>query len=94
MLSNNKFVLNKKAKKDELIKWGLKHGMYAYEAKSPYEYLVKMNNYQVINIGDKIDQDMLIIGASIDHFINYKTIGEEINSLENVRSLTVRIFTE
>ncbi len=88
------FVLNKKAKKDELIKWGLKHGMYAYEAKSPYEYLVKMNNYQVINIGDKIDQDMLIIGASKDHFINYKTIGEEINSLENVRSLTVRIFTE
>ena len=88
------FVLNKKAKKDELIKWGLKHGMYAYEAKSPYEYLVKMNNYQVINIGDKIDQDMLIIGASKDHFINYKTIGEEINSLKNVRSLTVRIFTE
>ena len=88
------FVLRKKAKKDELIKWGLNHGMYAYEAKTPYEYLVKMNNYQVINIGDKIDQDMLIIGANRDHFINYKSIGKEINCLTNVRSLTVKIFTE
>ena len=88
------FVLQKKAKKDELIKWGLNHGMYAYEAKTPYEYLVKMNNYQIINIGDKIDQDMLIIGANRDHFINYKSIGKEINCLTNVRSLTVKIFTE
>ncbi|MBQ3409326.1 MAG: alpha/beta fold hydrolase [Clostridia bacterium] len=88
------FVLRKKAKKDELIKWGLNHGMYAYEAKTPYEYLVKMNNYQIINIGDKIDQDMLIIGANQDHFINYRSIGKEINCLTNVKSLTVKIFTE
>lgn len=87
-------VLRKKSKKDELIKWGLNHGMYAYEAKSPYEYLVKMNKYQIINIGDKIDQDMLIIGATHDHFINYKLVGKEINCLTNVKSLTVKIFTE
>lgn len=89
------FLFNLKIKKgDQLVKWGLKHGMYAYEAKTPYEYLVKMNKYQVINIASLIEQDMLIIGANQDHFINYQIVGKEINALKNVRSLTVRIFTD
>lgn len=87
-------AMRKAAKKDELIKWGLKHGMYAYEAKSPYEYARKMNDYQMINIADKITQDMLIVGANKDHFIDYKTVGSEIAALKNVRSLTFRLFTE
>ncbi|MGB8454117.1 MAG: alpha/beta fold hydrolase [Anaerocolumna sp.] len=89
------FVFNLKLKKgDELVKWGLKHGMYAYEAKTPYEYLIKMNKYQMINIASLIEQDMLIIGANQDHFIDYQIVGEEINALKNVKSLTIRIFTD
>lgn len=89
------FVFNLKLKKgEELVKWGLKHGMYAYEAKTPYEYLIKMNKYQMINIASLIEQDMLIIGANQDHFIDYQIVGEEINALKNVKSLTVRIFTD
>jgi len=53
-----------------------------------------MNKYQILDIAHKIDQDMLIIGANKDHFINYHIVGKEINALINVRSLTVRIFTE
>lgn len=89
------FVFTLKLKKgDELVKWGLKHGMYAYEAKTPYEYLIKMNKYQMINIASLIEQDMLILGANKDHFIDYQMAGEEINALKNVKSLTVRIFTD
>ncbi|QOR37039.1 alpha/beta fold hydrolase [Clostridium sp. 'deep sea'] len=88
-------AFNKKLKNgDELVKWGLMHGMYAYEAKTPYEYLCKMNKYQMIDIAPLITQDTLIIGANQDHFIDYKIVGEEINALKNVESLTVRIFTD
>ncbi|WP_282804388.1 alpha/beta hydrolase [Clostridium tetani] len=88
-------VVNKKLKSgDESVKWGLLHGMYAYQAKTPYEYIVKMNKYQMLDIAHKIEQDMLIIGANKDHFIDYHTVGKEIDALTNVRSLTVRIFTE
>ena len=87
-------AMKKAAKKDELIKWGLKHGMYAYEAKTPYEYARKMNDYQMINIAEKITQDVLIVGANKDHFIDYTTVGSEISALKNVRSLTFRLFTE
>lgn len=81
------------AKKDELIRWGLNHGMYAYEASTPYEYAMKMNDYQMLNIADKVTQDVFIAGASCDHFIDYRAVGTEISALKNVRSLTFRLFT-
>ncbi len=88
------FVFNLKAKKDPLIDWGLKHGMYAYEAKDAYEYAKKLKLYNLEPVADSITQDMLIVGANKDHFIDYRLIGREINMLKNVRSLTFRLFTD
>ena len=88
------FVFNMKAKKDPLIDWGLKHGMYAYEARDAYEYAKKLKLYDLEPIADRITQDMLIVGANQDHFIDYRLIGREINMLKNVKSLTFRLFTD
>jgi alpha-beta hydrolase superfamily lysophospholipase len=79
---------------DEMVKWGFLHGMYAYEAKTPFEYLKKMDQYQIYNIADQITQDILILGATKDHFIDYRTVGSEISALTIARSITARIFTE
>ncbi len=88
-------IINRKIKNgDEMVKWGFLHGMYAYEAKTPFDYLKKMDQYQIYNIADKIKQDILIIGATKDHFIDYRTVGSEINALTNAKSITVRIFTK
>lgn len=87
-------IFRKKAKKDELVRWGLAHGKYAYEAADAYEYAAKMNRYQIMDIADKITQDILIVGASKDHFIPYTMVGKEIAALKNVHSLTFRLFTE
>lgn len=81
-------------KGDEMLQWGLKHGLYAYEAQSPYDLLQKMRKYQMLDIAPLIEQDMLIIGANKDHFIDYHTVNKEIDALTNVKSLTVRIFTD
>ena len=53
-----------------------------------------MNRFQMMDIADKITQDVLIVGANKDHFIPYTMVGEEINALKNVRSLTFRLFTD
>ena len=87
-------ALKRAAKKDELTRWGLSHGMYAYEAKTPYEYAKKMERYQMLDIAHNITQDILIAGASCDHFIDYTLVGKEIAALKNVHSLTFRLFTE
>lgn len=86
-------IFNKEAKKYPVIDWGLKHGMYAYEADSAYGYAKKLKLYDLAPVADKIKQDMLILGASKDHFIDYKMVGREIAMLKNVRSLTFRLFT-
>ena len=93
-----KWILNsifeKKAKKDDLIRWGLEYGKCAYGAKDAYEYVTKMNDFQMVNVADKIDQDVLIVGANQDHFIPYEMVDKEINALKNVKSLTFRLFTD
>ncbi|MDE7254210.1 MAG: alpha/beta hydrolase [Acetatifactor sp.] len=87
-------VFGRLAKKDEMIRWGLEHGKYAYEAEDAFGYAQKMNRFQMMDIADRITQDVLIVGASKDHFIPYMMVGEEINALKNVRSLTFRLFTD
>lgn len=79
---------------DEMIRWGLEHGKYAYEAEDAFGYAQKMNKFQMMDIADKVTQDILIVGANKDHFIPYSMVGEEINALKNVRSLTFRLFTD
>lgn len=86
--------INAKAKKEPMIDWGLKHGMYTYEADSTYRYARKMPDYSLEPIADKVTQDILILGASRDHFIDYHMIGKEIDMFVNVKSLTFRLFTE
>ncbi len=87
-------VFGKKAKRSPIIDWGIKHGCYAYEATDAYSYAKKLKLYDLSPIADKITQDVLILGANGDHFIDYRLIGREINMLTNVRSLTFRLFTD
>ena len=87
-------VFGKKAKTSPIIDWGIKHGCYAYEAKDAYGYAKKLKLYDLKPVADRITQDMLIIGANRDHFIDYRLVGREINMLTNVRSLTFRLFTD
>ncbi|MCR4763386.1 MAG: alpha/beta fold hydrolase [Lachnospiraceae bacterium] len=87
-------VFEKKAKKSPIIDWGIRHGCYAYEAPDAYSYAKKLKLYDLAPVADRITQDMLILGANGDHFIDYRLIGREINMLTNVRSLTFRLFTD
>lgn len=87
-------IFNIAAKKEPTIDWGLKHGCYAYEAKDAYSYAGKLMLYDLAPVADRITQDILILGANQDHFINYKIVGKEINMLKNVRSLTFRLMTD
>lgn len=87
-------VFGKKAKKSPIIDWGIRHGCYAYEAPDAYSYAKKLKLYDLAPVADRITQDMLILGANGDHFIDYRLIGREINMLTNVRSLTFRLFTD
>lgn len=87
-------IAYRKMKKDVLIQWVFEHGMYAYAAKDPYDYLKKLDRFRITDIADKITQDILILHGKKDHFIHWKFYKEEIDSLIHARSVTFRLFTD
>ena len=87
------YIFGKKAEKEPVIDWGLKHGCFAYEAKDAYDYARKLKLYDLAPVAKRIKQDMLILGASEDLFIDYHLVDREIDMLTNTKSLTFRLFT-
>ena len=87
-------MYEKMMKEDELVRWNLLHGMYAYDAKTPDEYVQRIRKFTLKGIADRITQDVLILGAREDHFIMPKLFHEEYDLLNNVRSLTLNLFTD
>ncbi len=87
-------MYEKMMQKDELVRWNLLHGMYAYDAKTPDEYIQRIRKFTLKGIADRITQDVLILGAREDHFIMPKLFHEEYDLLTNVRSLTLSLMTD
>ncbi len=88
------YIARIKMKHEVFMQWVFEHGMYAYDAETPYDYLKKLNSFQILDVAEKIDQDILILHGRNDHFIDWHFYTEEINSLENARSITFRLFTD
>ena len=87
-------VFGLKCRKDPMVNWAIRHGMFAYEADSPYDWAKKLERYDIRPVAGRLTQDVLILGASADHFIDYHKVSQEIDAMGNVRSLTFRLFTK
>ncbi|MBQ9155888.1 MAG: alpha/beta hydrolase [Eubacterium sp.] len=86
-------LYKKMMEKSELVKWNLMHGMYAYGARDPVDYVQKIRSFTLKGIGDKVTQDMLILAGRDDHMIMPSLFHEEYDLLPNVRSLALQLYT-
>ena len=87
-------ILRKKMKAAPIMDWAIRHGVYAYDAPDPFGYVKKLDDYKMTDIGPQLTQDVLVFGASKDHFIPKELYSAELDALPNVRSLTYRLMTE
>jgi hypothetical protein len=97
MKLNGGWIINKKMnaimKKDLSVKGLIGQGMLIHGVNTPFEYLKKIKMEKTGDISHLVDQDVLLLagqedfGVPVDHF--YK----QIEALQNVRSLTARLFT-
>lgn len=79
--------------REPMMRWAFEHGMYAYGAATPYEYVRTMQRFQMLDIADKIKQDVLILQGKEDHFINWRMYPRVIDRLDNARSVSLRLFS-
>ncbi|ORX75927.1 alpha/beta-hydrolase [Anaeromyces robustus] len=87
-------IYRKLMEKDELLKWGILHGMYAYGAKDPMGYAKILRQFTLKGIEDKITQDIFILAGKEDHFINPNLFHELYDLLlPNAKSLAYQLYT-
>jgi len=88
------FIMKNLMEKNPLLDWAIKHGIHNMGVTSPYEFLKKIKKFQYLDVGSKISQDFLLLGATKDHFIPTEFSTPIIACLTNTKSLTYRLFTE
>lgn len=70
---NCKKVINaltyRKMQASQLTEWGITHGMYITQTKSPFAYLQAIEKHTLRTLTRKIDQQVLLLTGEADHYI-------------------------
>lgn len=87
-------LFRRSVKKGDLHALALAKMLPRYGAATPFDLGLALADYDLAPVAEKIDQDVLILGAQHDIMIPYTLVGKEIAMLKNARSLTFRLFTD
>jgi hypothetical protein len=74
--------------------WGIAQGMHVMGCKTPYQFFLKLKQYNGYAISDKITGDVLIMAGIEDHFVPMTQFYKQLQLLTGAKSVTGRIFTE
>jgi pimeloyl-ACP methyl ester carboxylesterase len=86
-------LLQRAMKKSLVAEWGLNQGMHVTGTKTPYEFLKQTQLYCTDDVSPLLEQDVLLMAGSEDHYVPLQQFYDQIQSLKHVRSLTARLFT-
>jgi pimeloyl-ACP methyl ester carboxylesterase len=82
-----------KSMKNIAVEWLMKHGMYINGVETPTEWMATLENFSVVDIADKVRQDVLLLAGAKDRMVNIKEYEKNRQGLTAARSVTGRIFT-
>lgn len=87
-------VVEREAQHSPLLAWNVQQGMHVMGVHTPFEYFQRLRRYSAAEISGRVEQDVLLLAASRDHFVPLEMFYRQIEALGHVRSLTARLFTE
>ncbi len=67
--------------------------MYINGVDTPTERLALLEHFSVVDIADKVRQDVLLLAGAKDHMVSIKEYEKNRQGLTAVRSVTGRVFT-
>jgi pimeloyl-ACP methyl ester carboxylesterase len=79
-------------KRNDLLDWGLDHGMYITGAASPYDYFKEWTNYSMKLHSRLVRQDVLLLAGENDHFVPLEMYYRQKEALTAAKSVHGRIF--
>ena len=87
------FSASQMMKRDLLSQWGITQGMYVTGTSTPYKFLKNLKNYNAEYFSHLVQQDVLLLAGSEDHFVPLQQFYHQAKILKSARSLTTRLFT-
>ncbi len=87
-------ILEREAQSNPMLAWVVQQGMHVMGVQTPFEYFQRLKRYACAEISGRIEQDVLLMAASRDHFVPVEMFYRQIEALSHVHSLTARLFTE
>jgi alpha-beta hydrolase superfamily lysophospholipase len=76
-----------------VTEWAIKQGMLVMGAKSPSALFHQLHNYRTDDVSPLVQQDVLLLAGTEDHFVPLHQFYDQIRALTHARSLTARLFT-
>jgi len=86
-------VFRRAMKKSLVVEWGVQQGMLVSGTDSPSAWLHSLAPYRTDDVSPLLEQDVLLLGGSEDHFVPRHQFYDQIGTLTNARSVTARLFT-
>lgn len=80
-------------KRDLYSRWGIAQGMHVMGCKTPYEFFLKLREYNGYAVSGRVAGDVLIMAGAEDHFVPLAQFFEQLKLLTSAKSVTGRIFT-
>lgn len=86
-------LVKRNARRSLVIEWGIQQGMHVTGSRSAFEFLQKVRCLKTAEVSPRVTQDVLLMAGERDHYVPLHQFHDQMKTLENVRSLTARLFT-
>ena len=73
--------------------WGLRQGQHTTGTSSAYDFLRGTARYETASVSGRVDQDVLLLAGSNDHYVPRSQLAQQLGWLTSARSVTARLFT-
>jgi hypothetical protein len=78
---------------DLLADWGVSRGEHVLGVRTPHEYLASLTRFVTADVSSQVGADVLLLAGVEDHYVPFRQLGDQLNTLTGARSVTARVFT-
>jgi len=86
-------LLRRRMQHDLLADWGVAQGEHVLGVRTPHEYLASLTRYVTADVSALVKADVLLLAGAEDHYVPFRQLGDQLNTLTAARSVTARVFT-
>ena len=86
-------LLRRRMQHDLLADWAVAQGEHVLGVRTPHEYLASLTRYVTADVSALVKADVLLLAGAEDHYVPFRQLGDQLNTLTAARSVTARVFT-